>query len=37
LGIDVCDLEGQIDQLAAELWGITNEELKEIKESLEEM
>jgi SAM-dependent methyltransferase len=36
-GIDVSDLEEQIDQLAADLWGLSNEELKEIKESLEEM
>jgi hypothetical protein len=37
VGIDVGDLEEQIDALAAELWGLTKEELKEIKESLEEM
>ncbi len=36
-GIDVSDLEEQIDELAAELWGLTKEELKEIKNSLEEM
>jgi len=36
-GIDVSDLEEQIDELAAELWGLTKAELKEIKESLEEM
>jgi len=36
-GISVCDLEEQIDELAGELWELTNEELKEIKESLAEM
>jgi hypothetical protein len=36
-GIDVTDLEEQIDELAAELWGLTNEELRDIKESLEEL
>ena len=36
-GIDVSDLEEQIDELAAELWVLTKEELKEIKESLEEL
>jgi hypothetical protein len=36
-GISVSDLEEQIDELAAELWGLTKEELKDIKESLEEM
>jgi hypothetical protein len=36
-GIDVSDLEEQIDELAAELWGLTKDELKEIKESLEEL
>jgi len=36
-GISVSDLEEQIDELAAELWGLSKEELKEIKESLEEM
>lgn len=35
--IDVTDLEEQIDQLAAELWGLTKQELKDIKESLEEL
>jgi hypothetical protein len=35
--IDVRDLEEQIDELAAELWDLTKDELKEIKESLEEM
>jgi hypothetical protein len=33
----VSDLEEQIDQHAAEMWGLTKEELKDIKESLEEM
>jgi SAM-dependent methyltransferase len=36
-GIDVADLESQIDELAAELWGLSTEELTEIKASLEEM
>jgi len=36
-GISVSDLEEQIDELAAELWGLSKEELKEIKDSLEEM
>lgn len=36
-GISVSDLEEQIDELAAELWGLSKEELKDIKESLEEM
>ncbi|MBU2444067.1 MAG: hypothetical protein KJ666_00650 [Bacteroidetes bacterium] len=36
-GIDVTDLEEQIDELAAELWGLTKQELKDIKESLEEL
>lgn len=36
-GISVSDLEEQIDELAAELWGLSKEELNDIKESLEEM
>lgn len=36
-GISVTDLEEQIDELAAELWGLSKEELKDIKDSLEEM
>ena len=36
-GISVSDLEEQIDELAAKLWGLSKEELKEIKDSLEEM
>ena len=36
-GIDICDLEEQIDELAAELWGLTKGELKDIKDSLEEI
>lgn len=36
-GISVTDLEEQIDELASELWGLSKEELKDIKESLEEM
>ena len=37
VGISVTDLEEQIDELAAELWGLTKDELRDIKESLEEM
>ena len=37
LGIGVSDIEDQIDNLSAELWGLTKQELIEIKESLEEM
>jgi hypothetical protein len=36
-GIDVTDLEEQIDELAAEMWELTSEELKDIKNSLEEL
>jgi hypothetical protein len=36
-GISVTDLEEQIDELGAELWVLSKEELKDIKESLEEM
>ena len=36
-GISVTDLEEQIDELAAELWGLSTEELKDIKDSLEEI
>ena len=36
-GIDVTDLEEQIDELAAELWGLTKDELKDIKDSLAEL
>jgi len=36
-GIDVSDLEEQIDNLSADLWGLTKQELIEIKESLQEM
>jgi SAM-dependent methyltransferase len=36
-GIDVTDLEEQIDELAAEMWELTCEELKDIKNSLEEL
>jgi len=35
-GINVTDLEEQIDELAAEMWGLTKQELKDVKESLEE-
>lgn len=37
IGITVSDLEDQIDELTAELWGLSKEELKEIKASLEEL
>jgi len=37
VGISVTDMEEQIDELAAELWGLTKDELRDIKESLEEM
>lgn len=36
-GIDVSDLEEQINELAAELWELSKEELKDIIKSLEEM
>ncbi|GEM_PF-3947811 len=36
-GIGVTDLEEHIDELAAELEGLTKKELKDIKESLEGM
>lgn len=36
-GIQVTDIEEQIDELAAELWGLTKQELKDIKDSLEEL
>jgi len=36
-GISVTELEEQIDELAAELWSLSKEELKDIKDSLEEM
>jgi hypothetical protein len=36
-GIDVENVEDYIDELAAELWGLTEDQLKDIKESLEEM
>lgn len=36
-GIEVYALENQIDELAAELWGLSKEELKDIKDSLEEL
>jgi hypothetical protein len=32
----VVELEQRIDELAAQIWGLTNEELKEIQDSLEE-
>lgn len=35
--ISVSDREDQIDELAAEIWGLSKEELKDIKDSLEEM
>lgn len=36
-GIQISDLEEQIDELNAELWGLTKQELKDIKDSLEEI
>jgi hypothetical protein len=36
-GNDVSEIEAEIDDLAAEIWGLTKEELKEIKSSLEEV
>ncbi|MFH1703553.1 MAG: N-6 DNA methylase [Nitrospirota bacterium] len=36
-GLAVNDLEEEIDELAAELWGLTKDELKDIKDSLEEL
>ena len=36
-GIDVTDLEEQIDELAVEMWGLTKQELKDIQDSLEEL
>ena len=33
----VQEIEAEIDQLAAKLWGLTEEELREIQESLEEL
>lgn len=33
-GIDISDLEEQIDDLAAELWGLSHDEMKAINESL---
>lgn len=36
-GNDISAIETEIDNLAAEIWGLTKEELKEIKSSLEEL
>lgn len=36
-GGDVSDIELKIDSIAAEIWGLTKEELKEIKTSLQEL
>jgi hypothetical protein len=33
----VREIEAAIDRLAAELWGLTEAELQEIRESLEEL
>ena len=33
----ICRIEEEVDQLAAKLWGLTDEEMAEIKRSLEEM
>jgi len=35
--VRVREIEVEIDRLAAELWGLTEEELREIQESLEEL
>jgi len=35
--VGVKELEQRIDELAALIWGLTGEELKEIKNSLEEL
>jgi hypothetical protein len=35
--VRVREIEAEIDQLAAELWGLTEGELREIQESLEEL
>ncbi len=37
VGIEVRDVEEQIDQLGIEVLGLSNEEFKDIKESLREM
>jgi len=37
VGIDVSDLEEQIDELAAGMWGLMPEELQDVKVSLEEL
>ncbi|MFB6225290.1 MAG: hypothetical protein ABEI13_02430, partial [Candidatus Paceibacteria bacterium] len=34
---EVAQLENEIDQAAAELWGITDSELRAIQDALEEM
>lgn len=36
-GIDVTDLEEQIDELVAEMWNLTKDELKDIQESMDEL
>jgi hypothetical protein len=33
----VREIEAEIDQLAAELWGLSQQELEEIQRSLEEL
>jgi hypothetical protein len=37
LGPERSEVEAQVDEAAAELWGITDRELKEIRRSLEEL
>lgn len=37
VGIDITDLEEQVDELAAGMWGLTPEELQDVKASLEEL
>jgi len=36
-GNDVSEIEMEIDELAANIWGLTKEELKEIQAALEEI
>lgn len=37
IGIPVSDLEEQIDELSAKMWGLTPDELQDIKDSLKEL
>ena len=36
-GIEVKDIEMQIDELSAELWGLSKQELKDVQENLQEL